>query len=320
MTAYKTICSIAVLTVALSACSSNDDITSEIALPGDSAPAGLLTNVSMLNVPEAIGALQTAFGNNDAISALPPIDHQANAQSVELTLRPTSVILFGNPGLGTPLMQANQQAGLDLPLKMLAFEDESGTTQLAYNAPSYLQQRHDLSGVDQQLATMTMALSNLAAVASGNADDTAATGQTTLISAGAVTANQGVIVVSSEQDMETTYNTLRDAIDTAAPLRLVAEVDHTANAESVGLQLLPTRLIIFGNPNLGTPLMQSSQSIGIDLPQKMLVFEDETGQVSIAYNDPAFLASRHGATEQDERLATISTALGNLAAGAAATP
>ena len=66
--------------------------------------------------------------------------------------------------------------------------------------------------------------------------------------------------------------------------------------------------------------MQSEQSIGIDLPQKMLVFEDAEGVVSIAYNDPAFLAERHGITDQQEILGTITTALGDLAAGAAAAP
>ncbi|MFK7862097.1 MAG: DUF302 domain-containing protein [Granulosicoccus sp.] len=315
-TLVKTTLGAIAMTATLVACSSSDDNpVSGGESDGNFTASGLLTRSSALSVPEAIGALQVVFDGNDAVTALPPVDHQANAQSVGMTLRPTTVIFFGNPALGTPLMQANQQAGLDLPLKMLAIEGEDGSTQLAYNDPAYLQQRHELNGVDQQLMTMSAALGSFATAASGESEIALAPS-----SSGSVAANEGVVVVSSEQDMDTTYNALRSAIDAAAPLRIVAEVDHTANAQSAELDLLPTRLIIFGNPNLGTPLMQSGQSVAIDLPQKMLVFENETGQVSIAYNDPAYIASRHGITDQDERLTTIATALENLATNAAAAP
>ena len=120
--------------------------------------------------------------------------------------------------------------------------------------------------------------------------------------------------------LDTTFSNLEQAIINADPLTLVTTLDHSANAESVGLTLLPTRLLVFGNPNLGTPLMQSEQTIGIDLPQKMLVFEDAEGTVSVAYNDPAFLAERHGITDQQDIIDTVTTALANLAAGATAAP
>jgi len=317
LTLNKTTWSVIALTAALTACSSDDDANSDTDVSNGDAPAGVVNIASVRSVPEAIGALQTAFDDNDAITALATVDHQANAQSVDLSLRPTSVILFGNPALGTALMQSNQQAGLDLPLKMLATEGEDGATEISYNAPGYLQQRHSLTGVDEQLATMTTALGNFAAVASGNTDEDMPAAPT---SVGEVSANQGVIVVPSEQDMMATYSTLRGAIDAAEPLRLVAELDHADNAESIGQELLPTRLIVFGNPNLGTPLMQGDQSVAIDLPQKMLVFENAAGEVSLAYNDPAYLAARHGILGQEELIGNISTALSNLATQAATAP
>lgn len=76
-----------------------------------------------------------------------------------------------------------------------------------------------------------------------------------------------------------------------------ARVDHAAGAAKAGKTLRPTEVLIFGNPVGGTPLMECAQSMGIDLPQKALVWEDGAGQVWIAYNDPAFLASRHGMPE-----------------------
>ncbi|MGB7086093.1 MAG: DUF302 domain-containing protein [Phormidesmis sp.] len=76
-------------------------------------------------------------------------------------------------------------------------------------------------------------------------------------------------------------------------LNVFATVDHAQNAEGAGLSLKPTRVVIFGNPKLGTPLMQCQQSIAIDLPQKMLIWEDDAGQVQVAYNDPRYLGGRH---------------------------
>ena len=75
---------------------------------------------------------------------------------------------------------------------------------------------------------------------------------------------------------------------------MVADVDHAANADGAGLDLRPTRVVLFGNPALGTPLMQQNQTAGIDLPQKVLVYENGEGEVYAAYNTTDYLASRHG--------------------------
>ena len=209
-------------------------------------------------------------------------------------------------------MQINQLAGLDLPQKILAWEDETGQSNIAYNSADYLSGRHGLGGAQDVLDNINNALNNLAGGAAG---------QTITPVSGAVPSNgEGIIVVQSANDMDTTFTNLEQAIINAPPLTLVTTLDHSANATSVGSFLLPTRLLVFGNPNLGTPLMQSGQSIAIDLPQKMLVFEDSEGVVSVAYNDPAFLAERHGITDQQDIIDMITTALGNLAAGAAAAP
>ena len=321
-------------TAIISGCSSDDDDDTSMEVvdngsemtgadDGSTSVAGLVSIDSARPVGEAIGALRTALGNNEAIIVLPVIDHQANAASIDQVLRPTSVQLFGNPALGTPLMQVNQLAGIDLPQKILAWENEAGVTQLAYNSADYLQQRHLITGsetADNALEMISGALSNFSFTASGNTEeeegvDTGSdTEQAPIVTA---SAGEGLVLVTSEQDMDTTYNALITAINNAAPLTLIAEVNHTANAESIGETLDPTRLVIFGNPNLGTPLLQAEQTIGIDLPQKMLVYENADGVVTIAYNDPTFLAARHGITGADDTLATISGALEGLANGAA---
>lgn len=80
-------------------------------------------------------------------------------------------------------------------------------------------------------------------------------------------------------------------------LTIFARVDHAAGAAKVGKTLRPTEVLIFGNPKGGTPLMECAQSAGIDLPLKALVWQDAQGQVWLGYNDPAYLAQRHGAAQ-----------------------
>src|SRR5699024_8315040 len=84
----------------------------------------------------------------------------------------------------------------------------------------------------------------------------------------------GMVTVPSNNNIDETYQNLKDAIKSKDALSVIAELDHRQNAASVDMQLRPTRILMFGNPNLGTPLMQTSQTTGLDLPQKFLVYED----------------------------------------------
>ena len=92
-------------------------------------------------------------------------------------------------------------------------------------------------------------------------------------------------------------------------LIVIARVDHAAAAQKVGLSLRPTQLLIFGTPKGGTPLMQSAQSIGIDLPLKAVAWEDDRGQVWLAYNDPGWLVTRHGVSDRPEVVKAMTAVL-----------
>ena len=83
----------------------------------------------------------------------------------------------------------------------------------------------------------------------------------------------------------------------ARGMTVFAHIDHAAGAAAVGLALRPTELLIFGNAKAGTPLMQANQTIGIDLPLKALVWQDDQGATWLSYNDPAYLAQRHSVSE-----------------------
>lgn len=104
---------------------------------------------------------------------------------------------------------------------------------------------------------------------------------------------QGLITLPSQNDPGTTMRKLQDAVR-AKGMTIFAHIDHAAGAADVGMTLRPTDLLIFGSPKGGTPLMQAAQSIGIDLPLKVLVWQDAEGRTWLSYNDPAWLAQRHG--------------------------
>ncbi len=124
-------------------------------------------------------------------------------------------------------------------------------------------------------------------------------------------AADGVIRIKSTNSFESTVNKLVAALN-AKGMTVFAQIDHSAGAKKVGLELLPTKVIIFGNPKVGTHFMKCAQSAGIDMPLKALVTEDADGNTWYSYNDPTYLAKRHGA-EGCEILGKMTKALGAFA-------
>lgn len=106
-------------------------------------------------------------------------------------------------------------------------------------------------------------------------------------------AVNGLITLASNRSVKDTIDRL-DSDVKAKGMTVFARIDHAKGARDVGLNLRPTELLIFGNARAGTPLMQAEQTIGIDLPLKALAWEDAAGKVWLAYNDPEWIAARHG--------------------------
>jgi uncharacterized protein (DUF302 family) len=106
----------------------------------------------------------------------------------------------------------------------------------------------------------------------------------------------GLVAVKSPHDAKVTMDRLEKVLGDK-DMTIFARIDHAAGAAQVGKQLPPTELIIFGNPEGGTPFMECGQTVGIDLPLKALVWEDASGQVWLGYNDPAYIAERHAVAQ-----------------------
>lgn len=104
---------------------------------------------------------------------------------------------------------------------------------------------------------------------------------------------EGLVTAESAFGPAETMDRLEEGVK-AMGMTVFARIDHAAGAAKAGMELRPTELLIFGNPKAGTPLMMAGQTIGIDLPLKALVWQDEAGATRIGWNDPAWLAGRHG--------------------------
>lgn len=169
-----------------------------------------------------------------------------------------------------------------------------------------------LEADDPALDTLRMGSAGITAAASG-------TGEPVHDGSDDVAALEGYLVEQTSDASVEESIARYEAAFTEAGLMTVATVDHAAAAASAGLQLRPTSVTFVGNPMIGTPLMQSAQTMGIDLPIRYLAHEDADGVVHVGHPDTALLAERHGVTGQDETLATIDGATAmfdGVAAGA----
>lgn len=128
------------------------------------ASDGIRDYVSKYSVSETLDRLESLV-RDKGMTVFARIDHASGAHGVGLELRPTELLIFGNPKVGTLLMQSNQLAGIDLPVKALAWEDADGTVRLSVNAASYLVDRHCIADRQEVVQKMTNALENFAVAA-----------------------------------------------------------------------------------------------------------------------------------------------------------
>ena len=166
------IISIAALTLTVSSCASVETIlnapdkmqSTPKTMAAINAEKGLVTMQSHHSVQETADKL-AAIIESKGMKVFARVDHQKNAQGADLTLRPTQVIMFGNPKAGTPSMNCEQSVAIDLPQKILISEDADKKVWLSYNNPEYLKERHNIKGCDTQLANIAKALDGVSKAA-----------------------------------------------------------------------------------------------------------------------------------------------------------
>lgn len=270
--------------------------------------AGMVIHASEFDVDTTIATVQDRLSAAGMVVAT--VDHAAGAASVGQELRPTTLVIGGAPAAGTPLLQAEQTTGVDLPQKFLAWEAADGTVYLGYNDPGYVAA---LAGIDATAAGQALgnASATIAAAASGTAEP---------VSEGEVSVPESSYLVDQTSDASVAESIARyEAAFADADLMAVATVDHAAGATSIGEELRPTQVTFVGNPMVGTQLIAANQTMGIDLPIRYLAWEDAEGVVHVGHPDIRVLADRHGLTGVDDVLTKVKAATAALTGVAAGT-
>jgi uncharacterized protein (DUF302 family) len=224
------------------------------------------------------------------------VDHTVAAASVGLDLRPTQVIFARQPRIFERLTRKRSDTiALDLPLKFLVYEDADGDIQVISNPVGYLMDRHDIKIKTPVLRLLQLSVNQFGQPASG---------LETIISTRTLAETVDSLIAEIES---------RAGAGFRIPLVLDFTEDDRGHHRRHRDNLLQQVLIVFGNPNVGTPLMQADQRIGLNLPQEYLVSEDKDGQVNIIWNDPFFIAECCNIQGENGRLAVIAAALRAIA-------
>lgn len=221
-----------------------------------------------------------------ALAPVVAIDHARLAEETGKIMPPARVALFNDATLATAILSQDIRAGLDLPMRVLAY-DQDGTTQVVYTDAAFLKARHGLAVSD--------ALRDLDGVLNGLLD-----GLDVLVMPAPVadlTPDYGVLSLTSDHDFATTIERLRAAVMSQGDTVWFGDVDFTADAAVLGQTLPPATLLLFGGPAPGGVAMAGFPAIGLDaFCQKLLVYQDADGAVQVLYNDIAALAELHYGT------------------------
>lgn len=271
---------------------------------------GLVVYASEYDVEETVDRVTAGLEEIGMVAAT--VDHAAAAAGIGEELRPTTLVIGGSPAAGTPIMLEDQRAGIDLPQKYLAWQAEDGAVYLGYNSVEYVAGRAGIATDSPALDVARMGSAAIAAEASGSGE---------ALSDGTEAVTEDGYLVAETSDATVAESIARyEAAFEEQDLMAVASVDHAAGAASVDETLRPTATTFVGNAMVGTVLLQSAQTFGIDLPVRYLAWEDADGMVQVAHPDIRVLAERHGADDVEETLAMVEAATGmfnDVAAGAA---
>lgn len=257
-------------------------------------------------VDSVIEAAKTAAAK-EQLEPVVEIDHARLAAAAGVEMPPSRVALFSDPEINTQLLSSNIRAGLDLPFRVLSF-DENGKASAVFTSSEFLKARHGITDADMlgkfddRLAPVLQAMSE-----SGPRP----------VQTSALTPDYGIIELASSHGVPETVAKLKEAITAQADTVWFGEADYSAQAQQLGSELVPAVLLLFGGPAPGGVAMANFPSIGIDaFCQKILVYASPDGGSVVIFNDIAALAVLHYGTSApphaalNERLtATFSAAI-----------
>ena len=222
---------------------------------------------------------------NPEFEIIVDIDHSRLAAKAGSSMPPAHVLIWSDPELEAAILRKNPLAGVDLPLRALAFEDQStGKAAVIANSYDYLRSRYSLT---EDAAVRTRYEAAIAKAVRGIPDGAVARFPSDAM------PDAGLITLESTHDFETTERRIQGAIDAQSDTVTFGRVDFAARAREHGVVLNPTVLMLFGGPGPGGKAMRSAPSLGLDaFCQKLLIWQDDSGKVHVTFNDLLALADR----------------------------
>lgn len=232
--------------------------------------------------------LDQNVATSDTLEKIVDIDHSRLGAEAGSVMPPAKVLIFSSPEFEAELLAINPLVAIDLPLRVLAYESVTdGSSRIAFNSFEYLQSRYGLGDLIELEAVFD---DSMAAVLRG-------VGQENLTPfSNDVMQPDGINTLDSPYDFETTVQRLTAAIDAQDDTVWFGTVDFQARAQEQGIEIGPSRLLLFGGPAPGAKAMAEAPTLGLDaFCQKLLVWQDEQGAVKVSFNDLLALAERQGA-------------------------
>lgn len=282
------------LVLALFISCSNDDRT--ITYP--STP-GLAYAESKSDFTNTYLALRSELQQND-YQIYKEIDFNKYTKSYGRRSRDAKMILFSNPSLEAPLLYENPKMGMEFPTRILTFEDREKFIFIGYNNTEYLSRIYGLNN----MGSVHNMESSLSQITSGTTGNQTMKNETTMVGENAIT-------ISSRKSFNQTFNELRNAIADDSEMHLIAEVDHQLNASRVGVNIRANKLLLFTTGELEANLIDRQQLTIMDLPIRILVWENENGTPQVSFTDLYTIKDRHNLVDV-ERLSEIRSMLNDL--------
>lgn len=240
-----------------------------------------------LNSDKLFDQLEVNVAANPAWEKVVEIDHSRLGSKAGSSMPPARVLLFSNPTLEVGLLQLNPLVGIDLPLRVLAYEGEPGAdSKVIYNSYDYFQSRYNLP---EQPGLKNEYEKTMLAVVRGIPAESVAAFEKDGMEA------DGIITIDSPYSFEQTMDRVQKAIAAQDDTVSFGVVDFQAEAARLDVELSPSSLILFGGPAPGAKAMSRSPTLGLDaFCQKFLIWQDDEGKVHLSFNDLLALAERQG--------------------------
>jgi len=252
----------------LSACSDSKPTSAERYEPVDALAETIIANLS----------------SSPDLKLIADIDHSKLAAKTAAYMPPARVIIFSNIELEIRLLKENQLLGIDLPFKVLAYEDTEGNPSAIYNSYDYLTSRYNLQDEPELLAAHHQIYKQALKEIDKSKFKTFSNDSMN---------PDGIITIDSIYDFKTTVERIHQAINAQEDTIEFGDIDYQLKAADLGEKIRPTTMILFGAPAPGAEAMRNSITLGLDaFCQKFLVWEDVMGNVHLSYNDLLAIADR----------------------------